>query len=221
MKSFTLAVILALPLFFLNVASAQKHPSTPQYDAVKDFSLASNPNGVWSYGSLANYNGAPFVLYTSSSTSCLGFPSSTWGYPSCNTPIVQRNDTNQTQCFLTICFPPYVLRLDIGNGGNGPFITVLRFTAPQAGQFLFVGGVEGIDHGNSEGGPTSTDLRVIYNSTKTLLDVAIDSYDQPIMFRDTRSLAAGDTVDFCVDEGKDYNYEYDSTGLEVQVTQVQ
>lgn len=217
MKSSTLlAIVIALPLFFLSAASAQNRPSTPEYDAVKDFSLASNPNGVWSYGSLANYS-APFVLYTNASTNCINSPSSVWGYPNCNTPLVQHNDTNQTECFESICVPPNVLRLDIGNQGNGPFISVVRWTAPQAGSYLFVGGVEGLDYV----GPTSTDLRVIYNSSKTLLQVVVDSYEKPFIYRQTLNLAAGDTMDFAVDMGKDRDWHFDSTGLEVTVTQVQ
>ena len=217
MKSpISFAVAIAVALFFSHAASAQNLPSTPQYDAVKDFSLASNPNGVWSYGSLAKY-GAPFVLYTATCSNMFDLPNSSWGYPNCDTPQVMHNDSNQTECFLTICVPTNVLRLDIGNSGRGPFISVLRWTAPQSGKYLFVGGVEGLDWA----GPTSTDLRVIYNSTTTLLDVAINSYENPFQYRNTRNLTAGDTMDFAVDMGKDKNYSYDSTGLEITVTQIQ
>jgi len=45
--------------------------STAQiYDAVNDFSLASNPNGVWSYGTLSSFTGGggTFTLFNQTGT---------------------------------------------------------------------------------------------------------------------------------------------------------
>jgi len=206
----TLAIATALLLFVsLPVASAQT------YDAVKDFSLASNPNGAWSYGSLTKY-GAPLALYTETCTDMFGFADSAWATQGCNTPYVFHNDSSQTICFETICVPPNYLQLDIGNNGAGPFISVVRWTAPQTGTYIIDASAEGLDWD----GPTSTDFRVIYNTNRILFTVAIDSYELPFSFRQRLPVSIGDTLDFTVDMGKDGGWNFDSTGVEIKIGQV-
>jgi len=206
LKSFAIAI--ALLLIVSSAALAQT------YDAVRDFSLASNPNGVWSYGSLTKF-GVPLNLYTTTCTNMFGLSDSAWATQGCNTPYVLHNDSRQPICFETICVPPNYLQLDIGNNGAGPFITVVRWTAPQSGKFTIYGNVEGLDWY----GPTTTDFSVIYNSHKQLLKVVIDSYESPVEFRHELTVSAGDTIDFAVDMGQDDNYYCDSTGIQFKVQQ--
>ncbi len=204
LKSFA---AIALLLIVSPAASAQT------WNAVKDFSLASNPNGVWSYGSLTKY-GAPLTLYTTTCTNLFGLPDSAWATQGCNTPYVLHNDSSQPICFETICVPPDYFQLDIGNNGAGPFISVVRWTAPQSGTFTIYGSVEGLDWF----APTHTDLRVIYNSNKELLKVAIDSYESPVDFYRQLTVSSGDTIDFAMN-GLDGNWSFCSTGIQFGVRQ--
>ena len=216
MKLSFFAFLVALSLILTHRVTAQSpNLPKPQYDAVKDFSLNSNPNGVWSYGSLDKY-GDPLTLYTTAMTNCAGESESIWGEPDCNTPWVLHNDSNQTICFESICVPPYVLHMDIGNNGAGPFITVLRWTTPQTGTYLFVAMAEGLDWY----APTNAAFRIIYNSKKQLAWLAISSYEVPTIFRHQLTLSAGDTIDFAVDMGSDHDWHFNSTGVAVKVAQV-
>jgi hypothetical protein len=217
LKNFTTAAALLL-LVSLAASAQSRNAVTTDYNAVKDFSLKSNPNVVWSYGSLSAF-GAPLVLYTTPDTNCFpGLALSVWhGDGPCDTPYVAHNDSSQTICFETICVPPQYLQLDIGHSGAGPFITVVRWTAPKSGAITFYGEVEGLDWA----GPTTTDLRVVYNTTTELLRVVIDSYESPVTFRRQMAVSAGDTIDFLVDMGQDGDWHCDSTGIQFTVSRVQ
>ena len=209
------AVVITLCLFITPAIFAQiQNSALPQYDAVRDFSLASNPNGVWSYGALTKFH-EPLILFT---TACSVFGGdSNWAWAGCNTPRVLHNDTSQTICFWSICVPPNYLDLDIGNNGEGPFISVVRWTAPESGTFRIYGSAEGLDYI----GPTTTDLRVIYNTNRLLLTVAVDSYATPFTFSRQLTLSAGDTIDFAIDMGSNRDWHFDSTGIQFKVIQVQ
>jgi hypothetical protein len=206
MKLKGLALATAL-LLMTSLASAQT------WDAVKDFTLAANPNGVWSYGSLTDY-GVPLALYTTTCTNLFGLPDSAWATQGCNTPYVFRNNSSQPICFETICVPPNYFQLDIGNNGFGPFISVVRWTAPQSGTFTIYGSVEGLDWD----GPTNTELHVIYNTNKEILKVVVDSYESPVEFGREMTLSSGDTIDFAVN-GRDGKWNFDSTGIQFYVRQ--
>jgi len=189
---------------------------TADYDAVRDFSLASNPNGVWSYGSI-NKLGGPFTLYAVTCTGLFGLQDSSWAEPGCNTPYVLHNDSTQPICFESICVPPQDLLLDIGNNGLGPFFSDVRWTAPESGTFTIRARVEGLDYV----GPTTTDFFVVVNSNKLAFTATIDSYQQPLFFQRMLTVSAGDTIDFTINEGRDHDWHFDSTGLEVQITRAQ
>lgn len=59
--------VAALAVALLGSATAQ----ATVYDAVSQFGLAGNPNGVWSYGS--GTGGSSFTLISATSTACEGF----------------------------------------------------------------------------------------------------------------------------------------------------
>ena len=62
-SGFTSIALLLISL----AASAQVRNQVPDYDAVKDFSIQSNPNGVWSYGWESTL-GSTLNLYTVTDT---------------------------------------------------------------------------------------------------------------------------------------------------------
>ncbi len=201
-------ITITLLLAISQIASAQSQKTAPTYDAVKDFSTQSNPNGVWSYGYLTSW-GAPLTLYVWGGT-CDQYPGMSWWLTSqCgDVPTVAHNDTDKTNCFGTICVPPDYLDFDVRSQ-----LSVLRWTAPSSGTFLLQVNAEGLDCCT-----TSTYFHVLLNSKRSFLKAPINSYQWPLSFHPRAwRLSAGDTVDFIVDEGKDGDWHYDSTGVEVKI----
>ncbi len=83
-----LSIAITLLLLMSQAASAQAPQwKNADYDAVRDFSIQSNPNGVWSYGYLTSW-GAPLTLYSWGGT-CSNSPGmSWWGMPECSIPLI-------------------------------------------------------------------------------------------------------------------------------------
>jgi hypothetical protein len=192
---------------------AQTQP-TADYDAVRDFSIASNPNGVWSYGWLSSL-GSPFNLYTvTDNTTFSGL--SAWletGMTMYAPPLVGHNDTNTQLCYLSFCVPPQYLQLHPGSNNE---LSVVRWTAPVSGNFLLAGTVVGLDRV-----PTTTNLYVVLKSNHYLFSTAVDSYGVPFRFHHILTVSAGDTLDFAVDFGDNHSYYSDSTGIQFKLTQMQ
>lgn len=197
--------VILISLLIAQSASAQT------YDAVRDWSSQSNPNGVWSYGYLASW-GTPFIIDTNEGVGCNAPGSSEWWpFTVCAGALVAHNDTNKEICALTWCFPVHYLAMHPGQNGE---ISVLRWTAPSPGTYLLQVKFQGQDWAY----PTSTYAYVLHNSKGLWLKAPITSYKLPLLFspRAVR-LAAGDTLDFMVDWGKDGNWYGDSTGVQVKV----
>jgi len=187
-------------------------PGRPEYDAVRDFSIASNPNGVWSYGYLTEL-GTPLILYTWSDNQCIA-GMSWWGLllAPCNAmPVVGHNDTDQSVCWLTNCLPPNYLLPQPGWDGQ---LSVVRWTAPKPGKWTVSGAVMGVDCTY----PTSSTFHVVLNTTQQLLTVPVNSCDLPFTFEYRLSVKAGDSVDFVVDWGPDGSPIGDGTGIQFKVS---
>jgi len=210
----TLAMAIGVSLLIPQVGPAQtQSPAAPDYDAVRDFSITSNPNGVWSYGWLASL-GSPLNLYTVTDTTSVSGMSAWLEFGTIATPpLVAHNDTSKVICFLTLCVPPSYL---LSHPGPNNEVTVVRWTAPSSGSFRLQGAVAGLDQY-----PTTTGFYVVLNSNNYLFSATIDSYKTPLPFHKVLTVSAGDTLDFAVDFGQDGSYLGDSTGIQFKVTQVQ
>jgi hypothetical protein len=188
------------------------------YNAVSDFSIAANPNGVWSYGWSATLGG-PLNLYGVTDTT--GVPGiSGWllsGTLPFSPPYVSHNDTNQV---ITInnsaTIPPGVLWMHPSFTGQ---YSVLQWTAPTSGNFQIHALFTGLDYV----GPTTTDVHVLVFYAKTqsmvpLFSGQITSYrlSSTINFPTTH-FSTGDTVSFAVGWGADANYGSDSTGVVARI----
>jgi len=211
----TLAMTIGVLLLIHQTGSAQtQNPATPDYDAVKDFSIISNPNGVWSYGWQSSL-GSPLNLYAVTGTTTVSGMSA-WlesgTYPD-NPPYVAHNDTSNVICGSTFCVPPSYLHLHPGLNNE---VTVVRWTAPSSGRFCVQGAVAGLDYVD----PTTTSFYEVLDSNRILFRARIDSYKSPVFFHHVLTMSAGDTVDFAVDFGEDGNYFGDSTGIQFKVTNV-
>ncbi|MBA2435365.1 MAG: hypothetical protein H0V54_09865 [Chthoniobacterales bacterium] len=204
-------VLLLIP----QAGSAQtQNPAKVDYNAVRDFSIVSNPNGVWSYGWLASL-GSPLNYYTvTDTTSVPGI--SAWlesGTYSINPPYVAHNDTGNVICLVTFCVPPTYLHVHPGPNNE---VTVVRWTAPMSGDFYVQGAVVGLDNVVI----TTTTFYAVLNSTEHVFRATINSYNSPVSFHRLLTMSAGDTLDFAVDFGQNGNYGGDSTGIQFKVTRI-
>jgi hypothetical protein len=208
----TLAMAIGVLLLIPQAGSAQtQNPATPDYDAVRDFSIISNPNGVWSYGWMSPL-GSSLNLYTVTDTTAVS-GMSFWEETFATPPVVGHNDTSNTICWRTVCDPPTYLVVHPGFNNE---VTVVRWTAPSSGRFRVQGAVAGLDYQY----PTTTTFYEVLNSNRILFRATIDSYHSPFLFQNVLPVSAGDTVDFAVDFGQDGNWTGDSTGIQFKVTSV-
>jgi hypothetical protein len=216
-KAFTVAMFTIMALAPTAYASS--------FDAATDFSLASNPNGAWSYGYSTTLGGA-FILDTITSTTTFGNSnfSSRQGNVVCgfcgpeSYPVVFKNTASTTQTAGTVNLLAGELALHPAS--NGEF-AIVRFTAPTAGLFTIASTFEGRD----VGGPasptgTTTDVHVLLNNSP-LFDGEVTGFgttsDQSFSPPLPLPLSAGNTLDFVVGIGVDGNFFDDATGLSATI----
>jgi hypothetical protein len=172
-------------------------------DIAGSFSLASNPNGAWTYGSLSGSTFTPFTV--SSSAVASGFWTTASGFP-----VVVANNTGSNALYSTWDLPTDMLNLHPDPTG---IESDVRWTAPSAGTYSIDGLFEGVDYA----GPTTTDVNILLNGSSLFSD-NINSYLVPSTFSLVETLNAGDTIDFAVGYGENDNYSFDSTGLSGSIT---
>ncbi len=184
----------------------QAAAQTTIYSAAKDFSAQSNPAGTWDYGYRASST-SPFTLYPSNGN-VFGLEPGlhTWYLPSpYNYPMLIHNGTGTTKTYYGITHPPDLLNLYPGTNGEK---SVVRWTAPSTGTATIEGRFEGIH-------TTTTEVTVTHNSVP-LFAGAINGFGSRASFTLTRTVVAGDTIEFAV--GASGNFNTDSTGLAATVT---
>ena len=178
------------------------------FDAAADFSPTANPNGVWSYGWSVN-RGAPFNLATNKFT--LGGLDGWDSGSNLATPGVLHNGTaGPVTLFGTLTVPVGGLLMHPGPNGENALV---RWTAPASGTYQISGAFIGIDFAY----PTTTDFAILHSSTQ-LFTGDISSYNVPVPFSFTESVAGGETIDFTVGFGVDGTYWGDSTALDVTIS---
>jgi hypothetical protein len=190
-------------------------------DAFSDFSLASNPNGNWTYGFTSTLGGTYSLLPTAApgyfgvTNAWLGIGVS--GFFGLG---VYQFTGSVPASISTITFQPGLL--DIHPGGTfipptyGPSqFVVVRWTAPSAGTYMITGLFTGIDVT-----PTTSDVYVLMNSTNSLFTGNINSYSVPLNFSPTVALAGGDTIDFVAGVGSDGNFLSDNVGFNAKISAV-
>jgi hypothetical protein len=173
------------------------------YNAVNDFSIASNPNGVWSY----LVSGAPL----STSGHNYGGGQSGLDYwwsaqPVPNSEAIFKNVTGSPTQLLTIVLPPGYLGMDPEAASN----VDLRFTVPSTGNYSISGNFLGIDT-NEQSHPVE-----ILDGGTAIFNGTISSYGQTDPFSLSETLTAGTVIDFENLTGSSFYYL--STGLELNIT---
>lgn len=173
------------------------------YDASTDYSIDSNPNGVWSSGYLSTLS-SQFVLFdqkrfvqdnvhiwVSSEVQLLDDPA--FGKNSSSSPV---NGINPNQVFLH-------------PGPNGEY-SVLRFISPSTGFFF-------LEVQFFEGDIGGTDGYVILNGDSADPVYYAPSTSGNPKFDDALYLLAGDTVDIAV--GSLGDFYFDTTPINVSFTE--
>jgi hypothetical protein len=204
------------------LGAAVPQASADLFDAANDFSITSNPNGVWSYGTTGTTLTGSFTPF---STAVIGTGVNAgidaWegtvpmfgGF----FPIVGKNTTN-----TTVSPPNQVLlpeEMWIHPGPDGSY-AVVRFTAPTTETFTVSATFEGRAPTN-EGFPagTTTDVHVRLNGV-SLFDGNVNGFgpssDQSMPSM-ALSLHAGDHLDFVAGYGSNQNFLNDTTGLEATI----
>lgn len=193
----------------ITVASAPARAAS--WDAVADFS-ASNPNGVWSYG---YGNASTFIAYGTTSLACYATGVTCHFDPTYNysgVPSVSKNTTGGPIIYGSVSnFPHNVLNVHPGGDSSDPYggtdlDSIVRFTAPTAGLYLFNARFTLLDdYSNSVGVYAGGSSSILTGPTGTSQ-----------AFGGSIALGAGGTIDFRTN--RNGFYLYDSTGLSATVT---
>jgi len=202
LESLSVFVFLAV---LLTSQSSRADSAGPQ------FSVASNPNGNWSYGYSTTLGGA-VTLDTISSTSVFATPGvSGWEGPlpfgSASFPLVNVNTTSSTISYGSVLQPPNVLGLHPGSSGQ---YAVLQWTAPSSGRYVVGGAWSGIEQF-----PANTNVHILSNGA-VIFTSSITAYGENVPFSATVHLLTGQTLDFEV--GANASFIGDLTGLTANVT---
>jgi hypothetical protein len=190
------------PAAVLTIAAALSPmlQATVLYNAVTDFSLSGNPNGVWSYGEDAN------TLFTVASSSNVA---RAWSNANSNpnyASVLQNTSGSLLEVTGTLNVPPDYLNLDPQSNAD----VFVAFSAPSAGMYSFSGSFIG-DDTNPVGHTVA-----IYDQSNEIFSSTISAYNQPDPFAFSLALAAGETVYFDVDTG--FTWTNLGTGLAVEVS---
>jgi len=208
-----IGVILSLFVFTMQASAST-------YDATLDFSSTDNPNGVWSYGWVANI-GDVFNLDMENGTWTFqgaSYPGlDYWARNNINYPIILNNSTSEPIAVTRSGDPDLVFQPGqlVQHPGSDNSYSLLRWTAPNTGKFLVDSVFMGIDTIG-----VSSDVHVVLNGT-SIYDGYVNSYGDSSKqhFSDTLTLAAGDTIDFAVGAGGN-GYIADSTATAVSINLV-
>src|SRR5207249_1143954 len=182
------------------------------YDARKDFSLASNPAGTWSYGYELTTGGT--FLRMPVASSYFTMPSWSRGDPAMLPfpfyyPFVAFNDKGGPYTFGV---PAETLPADhlLMIGGADSARSVVRWTAPHSGSFRVEGRFQGLIY-------STTDATILLNSGTTILPTTPVGPHQTVGFSFVQALSAGDTLDFILGDGGNGNFA-DNTGFNATIT---
>ena len=188
--------------------------SAATYDAFADFS-ASNPSGVWSYGT--GTTGSSFSADPTFSAVCEGAAGiACWQAPTptSRVPFVAANTTSSPiLAYSTVVFPTNVLNVHPGPSTD----SIVRFTAPTIATYTFSGIFELLDVSPSGVavavfGPAGS----IFSASLTGPGASYPNPGQSVGFSGSIALATGQVLDFGVNNaGSFYN---DSTGFNATIT---
>jgi len=207
----TRRILLVVALLALVGLSAQ---ADPIYNAVSDFSYPQK--SPWSYGYAVGSLTAPFVQFSSFTTSFAGFTGLSGWYvfdPPTQylLPFVTKNMT-ASDLSWNVLQPNTVLNLHPMVTAQGTEYSIVRFTAPVSSDYAVDAFFQGLH-------ATSTDVH-IYLGTTSKFGSFVNGYGEGtrVSYSSSLYLGAGDTLDFVV--GPNGWYSCDSTGFNATITPV-
>jgi hypothetical protein len=172
------------------------------YDVAADFSLSSNPNGVWSYGSEDTLGGA-FTLFDTATTCCSGLDywTNSSGFPvdlhNSSASTINSAGTNPIPAGAAAFHPSSIDQY-----------AIFRFTAPSSGLYDLNVTFTGYDTVG-----TTTDVHVL-QGTASLFAGNVNGYLNTASHAQSGLvLATNDFIDFAVGWGINQNYLFDTTGI--------
>lgn len=208
-KTIARTMVLAITTITFNCFTVA---AAPVYDAVNDFSIGSNPNGAWAYGTTGTSLAGLFTAFTIADTTLI--PGVDAWTASGGFPQVGHNTTGSTiNAFGVLHIPADQLFLHPGSAGE---YAVVQWTAPVgiSGPLYIAGLFSGLDDT-----PTTTDVHVLLNGS-SMFSSNISSQGTPTPFSFTQSLNPGDVLTFAVGYGANGNYQNDGTGFNVTISDV-
>lgn len=185
--------------------------SPPVYNAAADFTLAGNPNGVWTYGWTTTLGGAFQVDTDTIHNTTFGIDAWVSNQSVDRNPGVGPNYTGSDVQPGGIVYPADQLLQHPGSAGQD---SVVRWTAPADGIVSLKAVFTGAD--SSRG--TTTDVHVRPNGV-SLFDGSVVGFGNTASFTPTQSIVvdAGDAIDFVVGY-LNGDFSNDSTATDLTVT---
>lgn len=211
--SLKLPVGLTLALLAIGSSVAIPGAFAQTFDAAKDFSATSDPNGAWSYG-YENTLGGAFNLYVTQYAPTVNIRG--WNKNiSLTVPFVEKNFGTTQGSFADVVLQPG--QLIFHPGPNNEF-SIIRFTAPTTGLYTLNAGFTPVTTNG-----TTTDVHILNNGTSLFSGLVTGTYNAPKSapsFSNNLNLNSGDIVDFAVGYGTNKNFSSDSTGITASFTPV-
>lgn len=182
------------------------------YDPDADFTIASNPTGVWSYGWLAS-PGSSFTLFNVGGSIVEGGGGKTVEYwtRGGSEPLLFHHGGPGDLAFATIYIPDGMIDLHPGVSGE---LAAVRWTAPVAGEFSISGSFFAAQRSGEA--PTTSDVNVFHNGA-SLFQGFLNGNEIYIHYAVTATVASGDTIDFAVGRGQNHNYSGDNTAFSARL----
>jgi hypothetical protein len=216
-------------LLFYIVLSFAARPAMASLvaDAAADFTIASNPNGAWSYG-YSNLPGGAFTPFTANSTAHLGDSDFDGWFPpiaqtsAASHPFLARNEAMTEQQVLGLRLPPGALGLHPGPDASNEY-AVIRWTTPSTGLYEISAMFTDRDFTDpSFKRGATTDVHILHNTSSLYsAEVTQNGWGMgPSGYLNVLALSVGDVLDFAVGNGADNTIGADSTGLIATITAV-
>jgi hypothetical protein len=184
-------------------------PPPTVYSAAADFSVAQNPNGVWSYG-WSTRRGSALQLDTASGEDMSFGHLIGWSAPNFDAVLLHIAYAVTSFYDPTFAAPEGTINMHPGPDGQN---SIVRWTAPASGAYRIDCWFSGSDFVY----PTTTDVAVLHGPTE-IFSGEINSYrGAGLPFEQIVQVSVGDTIDFTVGYGSDGNYFGDSTALEATI----
>ncbi len=198
------------------VANLTVTPVTPVFDLSADYSLASNPNGAWSYGWEVGLDSALHLLeYSSTFHADNGVPIAAWQYNAATGPVVNRVKGPGTAVSKGGAFvgPERYGHFAPGSVGTDRNFGVVRFTSPASGEYR----VETVALPLFDGELSADcDFHLVLNGQELFGQYL--GPNEGTGYTNQLSLSSGDTLDWAIGRGTDGSLQ---TGLKLAVRVVQ